>query len=367
MEGPQASGRAAAGRSDGRRSDGRRSVVASSVEGLSPAAFAFVMATGIISSALARGATLPLSTALLALGLAGYAVLLGALGWRLLRWRHRVVTDLTGPSGFGFLTGVAAADVLASRFASGGHTAAATILLVVGAAGWLLLGYGVPLALIVRAERRPSLDQLNGSWFLWAVATQSVAVAAAYLGSLVHGHALHTFAWVCWAIGIVQYLLTAALALARLLVRPVAPADLIPSYWIFMGAAAISVLAGAKILELPVGDSPLPHAVTSGLSAILWSFCTWLIPLLLVLGWWRHVVRRVPLRYDTNAWSLVFPIGMYGVATRELGRATGTSWLTALGSWEERVAAVVWAVVFVAMVAEAIRTLRGAGPRPAGP
>jgi hypothetical protein len=42
-----------------------------------------------------------------------------------------------------------------------------------------------------------------------------------------------------------------------------------------MGAAAISVLAGAKVLGLPVG--PLlaaTHPVVAGLSVILWGFGT---------------------------------------------------------------------------------------------
>ncbi|MFC7512225.1 hypothetical protein ACFQV4_25930 [Streptomyces thermocarboxydus] len=58
-----------------------------------------------------------------------------------------------------------------------------------------------------------------------------------------------------------------------------------------------------------------------------WSFCTWLIPLLLALGVWRHVLHRVPLHYETSLWSMVFPVGMYGVASRELERPQdGTGW-----------------------------------------
>jgi tellurite resistance protein TehA-like permease len=51
------------------------------------------------------------------------------------------------------------------------------------------------------------------------------------------------------------------------------------------------------------------------------------------LRFWS-VLQRVPLRYETALWSLVFPIGMYGVATRELGRTTGTSWLVTVGDDE---------------------------------
>ncbi|WP_338017455.1 hypothetical protein [Streptomyces adustus] len=88
----------------------------------------------------------------------------------------------------------------------------------------------------------------------------------------------------------------------------------------------------------------------AGSSVVLWSFSSRLIPLLLALDAWRHLVRRVPLRYELGWWNIVFPVGMYAVATHELGRATGTGWMTATGRWEIWIAAAVWAVVFAAMV-----------------
>jgi Voltage-dependent anion channel len=55
----------------------------------------------------------------------------------------------------------------------------------------------------------------------------------------------------------------------------------------------------ARILGLPA--TPLMaavHPVVTGLSVILWAFGTWLIPLLVGLGVWPHLIRRVPLRYE---------------------------------------------------------------------
>ena len=36
--------------------------------------------------------------------------------------------------------------------------------------------------------------------------------------------------------------------------------------------------------------------------------------MLLILGIWRHVIRRFPLRYDPLYWGAVFPLGMPYVA-----------------------------------------------------
>ncbi|MGW2684317.1 tellurite resistance/C4-dicarboxylate transporter family protein [Streptomyces sp. NPDC001414] len=219
---------------------------------------------------------------------------------------------------------------------------------------------GVPLALITSTRREPALDQVNGTWFLWAVASESVAVGAAALARPVPGHALPVLAVVCWAVGLVQYLLTAGIVLARLLVRPVRPSGLMTSVWIFMGAAAIAVLAGARLVALPQGSLLPARPLVIGSSVVLWSFSSWLIPLLLALGVWRHVLRRVLLRYELGWWNLVFPVGMYAVATHELGRVTGASWMTAAGRWEIWVAAVFWAVVFAAMAVAAAGRVTGA-------
>ena len=89
-----------------------------------------------------------------------------------------------------------------------------------------------------------------------------------------------------------------------------------------MGALAITVLAGARIVEM--ADAPMVAAtrdLIAGLAVVFWAFATWLIPVLVAAGWWRHVVRRVPLRYDATLWSIVFPLGMYAVAGIYLGRA----------------------------------------------
>jgi hypothetical protein len=61
----------------------------------------------------------------------------------------------------------------------------------------------------------------------------------------------------------------------------------------------------------------------------------WRVVALLAIGVWRHVIRRVPLRYHPYYWALVFPLGMYGVATSRMIDATyvtALDWLPPLGA-----------------------------------
>ena len=319
---------------------------------LFPGYFALVMATGIVSVAVGSEGAASLSAAMLVLGIVCYLVLIACYIWRFASYRPEFVADATGPrTAFALFTFTAASDVLGSRLAGGGYYTATAVLLVVSGVAWLLLSYGVPLTLITGHGTRSALADINGNWFLWTVGTQSLAVALTSLKPPVaSGPAV--LAVLLWAVGVVLYLITATLALAGLLHFPVQPAGLTPAYWVFMGATAISVLAGAKLLGLPA--DPLLAAmrpVVAGLSVILWAFGTWLIPLLIGLGVWRHLVRRVPLRYDPGLWSMVFPLGMYCVASEALGTALHVKWLVTVGHDGAWVAFAVWAALFAAMLA----------------
>jgi tellurite resistance protein TehA-like permease len=329
----------------------RRPAVGAAIRDLNPGYFALVMATGIVSRAVGADGSAPLSGSLLGLAIACYAVLVVAYGWRLIGYRREFLADLANArKTFAFFTFVAASGVLGSRLAADGHSWADATLLIVAGLAWLLLNYGVPMMLIARHGTQPLLAVANGTWFIWVVGTQSLAVSATALLPKVPAW-LVALSVACWSVGVVLYVMVAALVSISLLQYPVRPADLTPAYWVFMGATAISVLAGGQILLLSA--DPLVTAVRpviAGMCVILWAFGTWLIPFLLVMEIWRYLIRKVRLTYEPGLWSIVFPVGMYGVASRELGKAVDVSWLATLGNDEAWLAFAVWAVVFFAML-----------------
>ena len=318
------------------------------------------MATGIVSRAMQVDGAALLSDILLVTGIVAYVLLLVMYAWRLAAFRGLVRADAADPRrAFGFFTLAAGSDVLAALLAGDGHTAWAIVLLVIGGISWALLSYGLPLLLAGANHSRPALAGANGTWFLWPVATQSVAVGLTALSPPLPGAAA-ALAVFCWAVGVTLYLLVAGLVVAALLTFRVEPANLTPTYWVSMGATAIGVLTGAQILRLP--PSPLQaatHAAVAGGSVMLWAFGTWLIPMLVAAGVWRHALRRVPLTYEPGLWSIVFPVGMYGAASHELGTALNVSWLVTLGRDEAWAALAVWAVVAAAMAVTLLRPAQG--------
>lgn len=326
---------------------------------LDPSYFALVMATGIVSRAMQLDDATVLSDALLAVALAAFVVLLAAYALRFAVYRREFVADVRDPRcAFGFFTFGAASGVLTVLLAVNGYVGVAVVLLVLSVAGWLLLSYLVPMLvggeepMLVGGEEklRPPLAGANGTWFVWVVGAQAVAAAATAFPPPIPT-ALAALGICCWAIGVVLYLVVAVLVVTARLEFPLRPADPTAPYWVFTGATAISVLGGSQILRLPRDDALAQsvHAVASGLSVALWAFGTWLIPLLVALGVWRHLLRHVSLRYEPALWAVVFPVGMYGVASRELGAVLHVSWLVTLGRYEAWLALASWAVVVVAM------------------
>jgi tellurite resistance protein TehA-like permease len=90
--------------------------------------------------------------------------------------------------------------------------------------------------------------------------------------------------------------------------------------------------------------------------------------LLVVLGFWRHVRHHWPLTYEPTLWSVVFPLGMYSVATLSFGEAAGLAFMEPLSRFMLWVAVVAWVMVAAAFLARLARRPGGrASASPAAP
>ncbi|MDA8370334.1 MAG: tellurite resistance/C4-dicarboxylate transporter family protein [Nocardiopsaceae bacterium] len=328
-----------------------------------PGYFALVMATGIVSSALQEAGWPGLSGLLLVVAVVSFAVLAAVFTVRVAAFAREVLADLSAPGrAYGFFTFVAACGVVGTRIAADGTPMAAVVLGVIGFVAWAGLSYGVPVRLILGPRTDPVLAGVNGSWFIWVVGSQSLAVVAATVGSAFPGRAgaAGLAAVLMWSVGVVLYLIVATLVLARLLLLEVRPQDLTPPYWIAMGATAITVLAAARILRMPQGAATSAvEPVVTGLAVVFWAFGTWLIPLLAVFTIWQYVLRRVHLEYLPQLWSIVFPLGMYAAAGMALGRVAGLPIIEGIGRAWVWVAFAAWGLVFAAMLAALLRPFLG--------
>src|SRR5207344_1660978 len=179
----------------------------------------------------------------------------------IIRHRDRVRADLSHHGrAVGFFTTVAATCVLGSQcLLIGESLTAASVLWCAGIVLWAILIYGVFALLTVKAEKPSLAEGINGGWLISVVAAQSVAVLGAQVGPSLGEHAPEAlvFSLAMWLGGGMLYLWIISLIFYRYTFFTMSPSDLAPPYWINMGAAAISTLAGTML----VGAAPQSPAI----------------------------------------------------------------------------------------------------------
>jgi tellurite resistance protein TehA-like permease len=334
------------------------------VSGLYPGYFALIMATGIVSIASYLLGMFFLAKGLFLINIFMYVILWFLTLLRLIWYHPKFIADLTSYArGPGFFTLVAGTCILGNQFVLISQDfAIAVYLLVLGIILWFILIYGFFTSVIIQ-KAKPTLETgIHGGWFISVVATQSVSVLGALAASrfLAWHEYLLFLSLGLFLFGSMLYLIIITLVFYRLIFFDLAPGAFIPLYWVDMGAAAITTLAGGRLI-LASGEWTFLQEILpflKGFTSLFWATATWWIPLLLILSAWRHLYKRFPLSYDPQYWSLVFPLGMYTASTFVFAEATGQALFYMISRYFIYAALLAWVVTFIWMVRRITLILR---------
>ena len=320
---------------------------------LFPGYFALVMATGIIAVGASQQKIVWLAEALYAIAAAAYATLMILTVIRVVAQNRSFTNDLTSHAkGFAFLTTVAATNVLGSASAVvHGWRDLAWVLWWVSLAFWAVLLYSTLIAVVLRGDKPGLGAGINGTWFLLTVSTESIAVLGALM---LPEHPSDALAFTCIAmylLGIVLYLIVMTMVFLRWTFQELEPTEADPPAWIAAGAVAITVLAGSNLLGATIVSPRLARLapVIEGFVTLAWATATFWFPLMVAIGVWRHIVRRMPIRYHPSYWALVFPLGMYGAATFKMSATLDLAFLDALPAVTLAIALAAWALTFAGL------------------
>jgi tellurite resistance protein TehA-like permease len=163
-----------------------------------------------------------------------------------------------------------------------------------------------------------------------------------------------------YMLGAALYLLIITLVVYRIVFFPLRAREFTPPNWINMGALAITTMGGSLLVVHVPATSALAALMpfVKGFTLFFWATATWWIPLLVMLEVWRYGWRHVPLRYEVDAWDIVFPLGMYTVGTFELANALQLDFLRPIPAVGVFVSSLMWLIVGIGAAAHLLRSPR---------
>ena len=329
---------------------------------LYPGSFALVMATGIISNALFFEGYRGWADTLFAVNLVAYPLLVIFTVLRVISFSRALWSDLINPRlVFSFFTIVAGTDVFGIGINLRGFATVALLMWLFALALWFVLIY-FSFAVLVFLNTARGANVVHGGWLIAIVGTESLVILGTIVapgtGSL--SAAVFVLIHMLWGVGLGLYGIFITLFAYRIFFFDVEPDDITPLLWVVMGAAAIAANAGSTLILTESGMSFL-HSMRpfiDGVTLIMWAWATWWIPLLLLFGIWKHGICRVPLAYTPMFWSLVFPLGMYALASLRLSLATDFPPLRSISHAMVWVAFAAWATTGSAFILASWRNFR---------
>jgi len=329
-----------------------------------PAWFVMVMATGIVSITFYLLDFGVIAQPLFILNLSLYSTFCLLLIAKILFYPRNLIIELrTLSQSWLFLAFVAGTNTVAVQLILFTQASGVASTLWYGALfAWIICSGFIVLNTLILSQDSV-MNSISGATLLLTVSTVSIVLPGSYLLDMTTGNiGGFSILWGMWILGCALYLFVIYLIIRHLFSGCFMVESWQPSYWICMGAPAIVTLAGAELLiHLPRSlYDDLGH-ITLVISLFAWVSGTLWIPYLLVMDirkftrepsttniwikifpWVKLVCRGKCRGYSIDAWSRVFPTGMYAACSFSLGKASGYFFLESISFYWCWFALLIW-------------------------
>lgn len=280
------------------------------------------MSTGIISiSALIHGEP-DISTALFYIGVASLLSIF-------FLYTLKILTD-TGAFKlefhdnrrfFGFFTISAAIDVISTRLMITNLHPLDYILFIISV-GFLIMFSAVLLVSLIRGKIQFRRDTVTSDWLNVSVALEASAISISVYYQNVAPPSVITYMFIFALVlaGLFSYASVNFIEGANL-IKQMNKMEFSGMFFINMGAGAILSLASLELLMVPVPfSSLLTQQVLNFLFPAGGVYATLWLPVVLY-RYFRALSDFKAIRYRVSQWAIIFPLGMYSVATHYLSKS----------------------------------------------
>jgi len=186
---------------------------------------------------------------------------------------------------------------------------------------------------IMRVENLPKPETMNFSWIMAPIANMAV---------LLIGNPVLTMTiekkpeWVMsvlianlslLGIGFFLFIFISAIIFVRLAQYPLPPAELTPSFGIFLSAIGLAVSAVIGLAE----NSELIGLLASTnaayiLAATIWGFGIWIVGLILLICFYQLKKGGIP--FSLGWWAFIFPLAAYVLASQKIEAYFLSPWVS---------------------------------------
>jgi C4-dicarboxylate transporter/malic acid transport protein len=182
---------------------------------------------------------------------------------------------------------------------------------------------------MMQVEISPKPETMNFSWIMAPIANMAVLLIGNPVLSLTIQYQPAQAVTVLitnimlLGIGFFLFLFISSIIFVRLAQHPLPPAEMTPSFGIFLGAIGLAVSAIIDLGKNAESMKLLPSADLSNLmAAIIWGFGVWILGIIILISIYQF--RKGGIPFSLGWWAFVFPLAAYTIASQKITNAFTT-------------------------------------------
>lgn len=176
---------------------------------------------------------------------------------------------------------------------------------------------------MMRVEISPNPETMNFSWIMAPIANMAVLLIGNPVLSMAIDYqpewtvSILVINIALFGIGFFLFIFISSIIFVRLAQFPLPPAEMTPSFGIFLSAVGLAVSA---VVDTAKNSQAMGVLSTVDLSylggAVIWGFGIWIVGIIFIIS--IHHLRRSGMPFSLGWWAFIFPLAAYTMASQKI-------------------------------------------------